>query len=237
MATSKQEPLSCNCFKVMYEKDFRGCYKRTTFNIEKIGAHEFGNLKYKDENNENQEILGHRTDGIIYICCCQIIPSTWKYIDFDPDYSLDTVNKYWDNLVSVLNDVNQGQHLRFITWPYRTKEVCKIAVIHSNGHDIGSVPYEYREEIILEVLPDICNGMWMTMTPMEYITPAIKIKMKEICPNVLKRMEEKEEKRKEEKKKEEKEEKEKKEEEEKEEEKKEEKKKEERKEEKKEEKK
>jgi len=55
------------------------------------------------------------------------------------------IQSYDDHVKEALNDVNNGEHLRFINFLYRTKEVCLIAVEYESTHslilnDIYSVP-------------------------------------------------------------------------------------------------
>jgi len=63
-----------------------------------------------------------------------------------------------DHVDEALRQVNGGQHLRFINWLYRTKEVCKIAVFADPHYvfgirDLGSVPagnLDYIEKCLRE---------------------------------------------------------------------------------------
>ena len=55
------------------------------------------------------------------------------------------IQTYDDHVKEALDDVSTGQHLRFINYIYRTKEVCLAAVKYESTHtlaltDFGSVP-------------------------------------------------------------------------------------------------
>lgn len=52
---------------------------------------------------------------------------------------------YDEHIKDALDEINNGQHLRFITDFFRTKEVCLAAVKYESSHtlaltDFGSVP-------------------------------------------------------------------------------------------------
>jgi hypothetical protein len=60
------------------------------------------------------------------------------------------------NQAEVLRDVKRGQHLRFITLPYRTKQVCLAAVLHESSHtsmihDLYAVPAEHLDYVVDEM--------------------------------------------------------------------------------------
>lgn len=60
---------------------------------------------------------------------------------------------YDDHVKEALDDVNSGQHLRFINYLYRTKEICLIAVEHESTHtsdlnDFYSVPIGNLDYVI-----------------------------------------------------------------------------------------
>lgn len=62
---------------------------------------------------------------------------------------------YSSHVQDALKQVNGGQHLRFINWLYRTKEVCAGAVLYDRNsyciRDLGCVPagnLDYIEELL-----------------------------------------------------------------------------------------
>jgi len=67
---------------------------------------------------------------------------------------------YNDHVMEALDDVNTGQHLRFINYIYRTKEVCLAAVKFESTHtsaltDFGSVPMgnlDYVKDNMTEIM-------------------------------------------------------------------------------------
>jgi len=69
---------------------------------------------------------------------------------------------YDDHVIEALDDVSTGQHLRFINYIYRTKEVCLAAVKFESTHtsvlaDFGSVPMgnlDYVKDNMTEIMKD-----------------------------------------------------------------------------------
>lgn len=63
---------------------------------------------------------------------------------------------YSSHVQEVLREVKGGQHLRFINWLYRTKEVCAVAVLHDRSfhiRDLDCVPagnLDYIENLLKE---------------------------------------------------------------------------------------
>ena len=69
---------------------------------------------------------------------------------------------YDDHVIEALDEVRTGQHLRFINYIYRTKEVCLAAVKFESTHtlaltDFGSVPMgnlDYVKDHMSEIMKD-----------------------------------------------------------------------------------
>lgn len=69
---------------------------------------------------------------------------------------------YDDHVIEALDEVRTGQHLRFINYIYRTKEVCLAAVKYESTHtlaltDFGSVPMgnlDYVKDHMSEIMKD-----------------------------------------------------------------------------------
>jgi len=92
--------------------------------------------------------------------------TTYSTAGYDSDLAIKTDAKpkktYEENLIEVMDDVVTGQHLRFIGFCYKTKEVCLAAVKHESSHttmlnDIYSVPMgnlDYVMENMREIKKD-----------------------------------------------------------------------------------
>ena len=65
----------------------------------------------------------------------------------------DKATKYAEKLASVLEDVRHGQHLRFVTWVFKTSRVCLEALRHEVSHsdfpyDVYSIPIEHLDFVV-----------------------------------------------------------------------------------------
>ena len=88
---------------------------------------------------------------------------------------IESYENYDNHVKEALDDVNSGQHLRFINSLYRTKEVCFEAVKYESTHtlelnDFHSVPtgnLDYVTNCIREIMKD--NREYLTVLDKMYL--------------------------------------------------------------------